>query len=72
MEVTKVTSSNIDAIGYDPMQRVLKVVFKSGSIYDYYEVGQEVYDDLMSAESIGRTFNQTVRNVFMFKKVGQI
>lgn len=72
MEVTKVTSSNIDAIGYDPVQRILKVVFKSGSIYDYYEVDQQIYEGLMSADSIGRTFNQTVRNVFMFKKVGQL
>jgi len=72
MEVTKVTSSNIDAIGYDPTQRILKIVFRSGAIYDYYDVDPEIYNSLMNATSIGKEFNSTIRNSYNYEKVGQV
>jgi hypothetical protein len=72
MEVRKVTSSNIDSIGYDSATKTLKVIFKNGHIYDYYGVSDQVHEALMSAESIGKFFNTNIRNSYQYGKVGQL
>ena len=55
--LTKVKSSMVYAVGYDPESKVLEVVFTKGSIWQYYDVPLEVYDELMSSSSIGSHMN---------------
>jgi curved DNA-binding protein CbpA len=50
----RVKSSNVFAIGYDKINKVLQVEFKKGSIYEYYDVSEEIYFAFMNAESKGR------------------
>ena len=69
MERKSVTSSNILSIGYDEESQVLEVEFKYGGIYQYIDVPKDVYDNLMSAPSIGKTFHMSVKQVFAHKKV---
>jgi hypothetical protein len=61
MERKPVKSTNVEAVGYDPEEKVLEVKFKSGGIYQYAGVQPEMYADLLAAESIGRFISQVVR-----------
>ena len=53
MERQYVVSSNIASIGYDPDNMVLEIEFLSGSVYQYYDVPQNIYDGLKAADSHG-------------------
>ena len=70
MEVTKVTSSNLDSVGYDTATNTLRVIFRSGATYDFAGVPYDVYMNLMSAESIGRAFNTMIRDQYEFERLG--
>ncbi len=51
--LTKVNSSIVYAIGYDPDSQNLEVVFRRGKIWLYEDVPRKVYEALMAADSIG-------------------
>jgi hypothetical protein len=51
--LTKVESSMLYAVGYDPKSKTLEVVFTKGNIWQYYDVPQDVYDDMINSKSIG-------------------
>ncbi len=53
MEMIRVRSSAISAIGYDPSSQRMKITFKQGSTYDYCHVPQNVFDSFLSASSKG-------------------
>lgn len=69
IERNPVGSSNVVSIGYDPDSQTLEVEFRSG-IYQYYNVGQHIYEELMSAPSKGQFINSQIKNVYPFSKVG--
>jgi hypothetical protein len=52
-----VSSSNLASIGYDPQSEKLEVEFINQTIYEYYNVPQVIYDQLMAASSHGVYFN---------------
>jgi len=54
LERIPVESSNLEAVGYDPNNGLLEIEFKNGRVYEYYEVPEYIYDELMSAESKGK------------------
>lgn len=68
IELIPVTSSRIAAIGFDPDSFTLAVKFPpakkspTGKIYHYASVSEELYDDLMNAESIGVFFGQNIQS----------
>ena len=57
----RVSSSTISSIGYDHNSKTLEVEFKNGSIYEYYNVPLNIYEGLMSASSIGKYFNDRIK-----------
>lgn len=52
MNMTSVTSSNLEAVGYDASSQTLRIRFHSGT-YDYYAVPSNVHQSLMNAGSKG-------------------
>lgn len=66
---TVVKSSNIAVVKYDQDREVLIVEFKRGGTYEYSEVPEAIYEELIQAESVGKTFNEIVRNEFDFRKL---
>lgn len=60
MEMTKVKSSNIASIGYDPVARRMRIAFM-GATYDYNGVTEGEYMALLSAPSIGKYFAAHIR-----------
>ena len=70
MERYSVASSNIAAVGYDGNTQTLEVEFLSGSIYQYFGVPQNMYDQLTAAGSKGRFLNTYIKNAYPFSRVG--
>jgi len=70
MEKIPVQSSNMASIGYDSTTEILQVEFLNGSIYEYKNVSQSVYDGLMGASSHGSYFNHEIRNSYPYEKIG--
>lgn len=62
MNHTPVSSSNLASVGYDASTRTLQVAFRNGSLYEYSNVPQPIYDGLMRASSHGRYFDAHIKN----------
>lgn len=56
-----VESSNIAAVGYDADEQVLEVEFRSGGVYQYHGVPENVFQQLLYASSKGRFFHQNIK-----------
>jgi hypothetical protein len=63
-----VTSSSIASVGYRGRERVLEVRFKRGAVYEYLDVPEDVFVSLLTADSMGRFFNQAVRSCFEHRR----
>lgn len=70
MQRYSVASSNIASIGYDATTETLEIEFLSGSVYQYYNVPQNVYDELMAEGSKGRFLNTYIKNAYPYSRVG--
>ena len=65
--MTFVHSSNLAAVGY--AARILKVAFRSGSVYVYFGVPWHVYAGLMSAASHGSYFHRHIRMSYPYQRI---
>lgn len=68
MNMTSVSSSNIDSIGYE--DNTLYVRFNSGALYAYYNVPQSTYAGLMSASSHGKYLAAYVKGNYRYQRIG--
>ncbi|WP_347331826.1 KTSC domain-containing protein [Marinimicrobium locisalis] len=64
MERTPVSSSNLVSVGYDPDSSILEVEFNNARIYQYYDVPDHIYSELMGAESLGSYLHHNVKPFF--------
>ena len=69
IEMVPVSSSNLTAVGYDEQNNVLRIAFKSGDVYDYYDVPPDIFQNLMSAESLGSYHYYNIRMNFAYEKL---
>lgn len=70
MERYSIASSNIASIGYDEGSQVLEVEFLSGTVYQYYGVPLNIYEELLQAGSKGRFLNTYIKNAYGYSRVG--
>ncbi len=70
MKRIPVKSSNLKAVGYE--SEIMEIEFLNGSVYEYSEVPQEMYDSLMSAPSQGKYYNQYIKGEFPSKKLESV
>ena len=68
MEREPVTSSNVVSLGYDANTETLEVEFKNG-IYQYYNVPQTIYEQMIAADSIGKFLNVYIKPMYPFAKM---
>lgn len=61
MDRKYVTSSNIASIGYDSFSMILEVEFLNGTIYQYFDIPETIYEDLMAADSHGKYLNEYIK-----------
>ena len=64
MELTLVQSSNLRSVGYDPVKNILWIKFKDNSLYEYRNVPESIYRDLMAASSKGKYLWSHIRDVY--------
>jgi len=63
-----VASSNIAAVGYDKEAHILEIEFHHGAIYQYVDVPEKVYEELMGSPSQGAYFLNEIKSKFKFQQ----
>jgi len=70
MERQSVESSNLASIGYDAENEILEIEFNHGGIYQYFDVPENIYEELMNASSHGQYFDRNIKkSVYRYSKV---
>lgn len=64
-----VTSTSILSIGYEAESMTLEIEFQQGNVYQYFDVPEGIYTELMTTESHGSFFNSQIRNNYRFCRV---
>jgi hypothetical protein len=67
MDLRKVKSTNLSAVGWQA--GTLRILFQTGSAYDYFDVPAKLFNQLMAAESKGTFFQEFIKGQFTFRKV---
>ncbi|ABB08540.1 KTSC domain-containing protein [Burkholderia lata] len=62
MEMIRVKSSAIRAVGYDPSSLRMRILFAQGHSYDFCGVPLNVYKGLMSSPSMGSYYNNFIKD----------
>jgi KTSC domain len=63
-----VQSSLLAGVAYDHDQAVLQIEFCGGTVYQYFHVPRQTYQDLLQADSQGAYFNRHIRSVFRYSR----
>ncbi len=69
MERIAVRSRDIAIVGYESKTETLEIAFRSGGVYQYDAVPAEIYQDLLTASSMGVFFNQRIKDSFPYVKI---
>lgn len=62
-------SSVVAAIKYDVSTSTLRVIYISGSVYDYKDVPEKVYKEMKEAFSKGEFLNKHIKPNYEFEKI---
>lgn len=62
MEMIRVRSSAILAVGYDPGAQQMRIQFHEGHTYTFCRVPKSIFDGLLAAGSKGRYYDQNIRD----------
>lgn len=65
-----VESSMLHSVGYDPVESILELEFHDGRFYQYGKVPEEIYRELMAADSKGRYFLTYIQDQYPFARTG--
>jgi hypothetical protein len=69
MDRILVHSSNIISVGYDTNSHIMEVEFQSGSVYQYFDISEDLYQSLMTAHSKGQYFHDNIMNQYDFEEL---
>lgn len=61
-------SSNIARFAYDDTGYILKVEFKNGGIYDYFDVPQHIFEGMRNAPSKGQYLAQQIKGTYRYAR----
>ncbi len=64
-----VDSSNLASVGFDPFSNLLEIEFRSGRIYQYFNVPVSIHAGLMTANSHGTYFARYIRGRYRFRRI---
>jgi hypothetical protein len=68
MEWIDGNSSNIERFKYDAANQVLMVEFKNGGVYNYYDVPENVFEEMRSAGSRGQYLAQRIKGTYRYAR----
>lgn len=63
MERIAVDSSQIAAVGHDPLADVMEIQFRTGGVYRYAGVSLALFRGFLSAESHGKFFGEHIKRL---------
>lgn len=69
IEMKKVSSGKLRAIGYDAGARVLQVEFDDGRLMQYQSVGQELWRRLSASSSMSSYFRDNIEDEFTSRRI---
>ncbi|MFT7388469.1 MAG: hypothetical protein ACI8VC_001723 [Candidatus Endobugula sp.] len=69
MEMKKVKSSNVAAVGHVDSSSTLQVSFNNGSTYQYFNVPVNVFLELYNASSVGGYLAKKIKGKYKYKQV---
>lgn len=69
MEMTKINSGKLRAIGYDPKARILQVQLDDGSTLQYSGVGDDLWRRLRSSGAAWSFYRDNIEEEFTAKRV---
>ena len=69
MRRVPVISSNIAEIGYNESSQTLEILFRSGSVYQYFGVPDRVHRGLMNAVSHGQYLHQEITGRYRYTRI---
>jgi len=64
-----VSSSNVATVGYDSETQTLEIEFNNGGVYQYFDVSQDIYEALISADSVGKFLNANIKGYYRYARV---
>lgn len=67
----RVESSSIASIGFRQRDKTLEIEFRSGAVYRYRNVPEEIFKEMMDAPSKGRFFSTRIRNKYHHTRVAE-
>ena len=70
MQRKPVVSRNIRTIGYEESTQTLEIEFLNSIIFQYYNVPQIIYSEMMKAESKGKFLHFYIENAYPYSRVG--
>ena len=62
-------STNVASVGFDATTNVLEVEFNNGIVYQYFDVPELVYQQLMQASSVGQYLNSNIKGTYRYARV---
>ncbi len=68
MDRKSVDSSHIESIGYDAVNSILEIEFIKGGLYQYFDVPEHIYEELMSAGSHGEYLSHNIKGKYSYSK----
>ena len=69
MTLQPVNSSNLAAVGYDADTQTLTIEFRKSGTYEFFDVPESVYQEVMAAGSPGEYFGHNIRGKYRYAKV---
>ena len=69
MDRIPVQSTNVAEVGYDPETMTLEVAFHNGTLYQYFDVPEVMFQELLHSDSVGRFLNTQIKNSYRYAKL---
>lgn len=68
-EMHTVSSSNVEAVGYDSENSAIYIRFLSGDTYVYSGADQGTFEELLNADSVGSYLNRVIKPNYEYSKL---
>lgn len=70
MNRDSVSSSMMASIGYDASSSILEIEFNGGAVWQYFDVPENVYYDMLNSGSLGKFYNANIKKQYSESQVG--
>ena len=69
MQRIRLDSTALQSAGYQDQSVLLELEFRDGALYHYFQVPEQIFQELLGAESTGAYFNANIRHRFAYAKI---